>query len=101
MLRTTGTVFALALAMGALVGCGGAGDVGAACATPGALDECVDDAVCATDPPSADAMSSAVWDTNSCRARCSTQDDCATGTECRGVTGAAMISACQPPRPAP
>lgn len=84
-------LFALAL------GCG-PGNVGEACARPGSTDVCVDGAVCTTDENEADPATMPNSDRYTCRAICDSHTDCATGFECRGVTGAAMIRACQPIR---
>lgn len=86
---------ALALALGA--GCGGAGNVGEACGTPGSADDCVEGAICATDESTSES-GGVVWESYTCRAACAEQTDCAAGEECRGVTGAPMQSACQPAR---
>ncbi|MDQ3033793.1 MAG: hypothetical protein M3Y87_15360 [Myxococcota bacterium] len=92
------SVAILSLALLMLAGCGGAGDVGAGCERPGSVEECVDGAVCATNEAGDGMSGDPVWDTYSCRVICDEQSDCNTGEECRGVTGAAMISACQPTR---
>lgn len=80
------------------VGCGGAGNVGEACETPGRADDCVDGAICATNPSDEGDPSVPVWDTYSCRLKCNHQSECSSGEECRGVTGAASVRACQPAR---
>jgi hypothetical protein len=80
------------------VGCGGAGNVGEACETPGRADDCVDGAICVTNPSDEGDPSDPVWDTYSCRIECDHQSDCPSGEECRGVTGAPAARACQPMR---
>lgn len=90
---------ALALAaLLALAGCGGAGSVGDGCERPGTEEDCVDGAICATDEAPDGMSSEPVWGSHTCRAICDEQSDCPSGEECRGVTGAPMTRACQPPR---
>ena len=86
--------FALAFA----AGCGGAGNAGDACSRPNTEGECVDGAICVTDETPEGASSDPVWESYTCRALCDEQADCAAGEQCRGVSGAPMISACQPTR---
>lgn len=87
------------LAFLGLVGCGGAGAVGESCERPGSTEDCVDDAICATDAsPSEGEPGDAVWETNTCRAICVDESDCGAGEDCRGVPGAFATRACQPLR---
>lgn len=65
--------FALSLAA-----CGGAGEVGEECGTPGRTDECVDGAIC-HDRNSGDAP-------GICRVRCSEDTDCPGGGSCEDVS---------------
>ncbi|UJR80612.1 hypothetical protein [Sandaracinus amylolyticus] len=81
----------------ALAGCG-AGAVGEACERPGSTDDCVDDAICATDPSDTGDAADPVWDSYTCRALCVDESDCPADQECRGVTGAFATRACQPVR---
>lgn len=90
--------FALALFL-PLSGCGGVGEVGETCERPASADECVEGAICATDPSgSGGAGTDPTWESYTCRAVCTDQSDCAVGEECRGVTGAFATRACQPVR---
>ena len=82
----------------ALAGCAGAGGVGEACERPGSTEDCVDDAICATDQSTEGGSGDPVWESYTCRAICVDETDCATGQECRGVTGAFATRACQPVR---
>jgi hypothetical protein len=82
-------------------GCSGGGNVGDACGRPGSEDDCADGAICAVDEASDGEPNDPVWGTYSCRAICDAASDCPDGFECRGVSGAAMKSACQPLRTSP
>lgn len=88
---------ALVLLLG-LSGCGGAGNVGEACERPGSTEDCADGAICATDESTGGDPGDPSWDSYTCRAICTQEADCATGEECRGVTGAFGTRACQPVR---
>lgn len=88
----------VSLALVSVAGCGGPGNVGEACSRPGSTADCVDGAVCATDESTEGTAGEPVWESYTCRATCDEQSDCNAGEECRGVTGAAMLSACQPER---
>lgn len=91
------SVWLVSLAL-ALTACG-AGNVGEACERPGSVEGCVEGAVCATDESTVEGEpTDPVWETYTCRAVCDVQADCGPGEECRGVTGGAMVSACQPVR---
>ncbi|MFK7991002.1 MAG: hypothetical protein AB8I08_33585 [Sandaracinaceae bacterium] len=68
-------ILLIALTLGA---CGGAGEVGEACGTPGSTDECVDGAIC-HDRSSGDAE-------GLCRLRCSDDTDCPGGGSCEDVS---------------
>lgn len=78
-------MLAAMVAGGALVACGGEGDIGEGCDTPGATDECVADAVCTNDSGGG----------ATCREICVEQTDCPTGYNCNGVSGSS-IKSCQP-----
>lgn len=98
-MRKMTCLVALTLNLALAAGCRG-GNVGEACGTPGRSDDCVEGAVCVTDPPTDREAepNDPVWDTYSCRIECDHQNDCSPGEECRGVSGASGIRACQPPR---
>ena len=75
-------LFSLIIAIGLLAGgCGGA-EVGEACDTSGAKDECVDGAICDTD-----------GDDKTCLEICKEQEDCGAGEDCTGVSDA-NVKAC-------
>ena len=82
----------------ALSGCGGAGGVGDSCERPGSEEDCVDGAICATNPSAGGDETDPSWDSYTCRSICTQESECADGEECRGVTGAFATRACQPVR---
>lgn len=89
----------LALLAVPISGCGGAGNIGEACTSPGSTDDCVAGAICAQDEAPEGSSSDPVWNTYTCRAICATQEQCAGDLECRGVSGSASgRRACQPAR---
>lgn len=90
--------FAFLLLPATLGACGGPGAVGEPCERPGTSEDCVEGAVCATDETPEGASSDPVWESYTCRAICRASSDCPPDLECRGVAGAAMVSACQPMR---
>lgn len=83
----------------AVLGCGGAGNVGESCERPGSVEDCVGGAICAPNEAPEGSSSDPVWDSYTCRDICDTQSDCEAGLECRGVSGSPTGErACQPPR---
>jgi hypothetical protein len=96
-MRSWCSLFASLVSVVALGACGRAG-VGGACSRAGTTEDCVEGAICVTDQSSEGSPSDPVWETYTCRAICDEQADCPRGEECRGVTGAAMVRACQPVR---
>jgi hypothetical protein len=80
------------------LGACGPSDVGGPCNRAGTSEDCVEGAICATDQSMEGSPSDPVWETHTCRAICDEQRDCPHGEECRGVTGASAVRACQPIR---
>lgn len=83
MLRTIliGTLFSVFLA-----GCGGTGELGEGCDTPGVTtDECVEGTVC-SNQSDGEAV---------CRKLCTEQAQCGEGENCNGISGSSLKS-CQP-----
>lgn len=68
-----------------LAACGGEGEIGDDCETPGSRDECVDDAICTNDDVGRYV----------CRKWCNVQSDCPPDENCNGITGSSSKS-CQP-----
>jgi hypothetical protein len=79
----TSRLFAL-LALTSALGCGGKGDLGDECDTPGSTDECVNGAVCTNDLGG-----------RRCRRLCKDDTQCASFEACNGVSGT-NIKSCQP-----
>lgn len=73
------------LAVLGLFACGGEGNIGDACTTRGAVDECVDGGICDADD-AGDPI---------CLEICDSQDDCSEGYECNGVSNSST-KACHP-----
>jgi len=68
------------------VACGGSGEIGEACDTPGATDdECAEGAIC-DETETGDTL---------CLQVCEDQEDCAADESCNGVTGSST-KACHP-----
>lgn len=67
-----------------LLGC--ASDIGEACATKGAQDECVENAVCDTTSSSSEPI---------CLKVCTDATQCAADEDCNGTSGS-NLKACQP-----
>lgn len=79
-------VLAFATFASMTVACGGTGEVGESCDTPGATDdECAEGAVC-DDTETGETL---------CLQTCEDQEDCAADEACNGVTGS-DIKACHP-----
>jgi len=75
------------------------GNAGDPCTRPNTTDDCADGNICVVDQSThPGAINASHWDTYTCRALCSGQADCTAPMECRAVSGALMVSACQPPR---
>ena len=77
-LRVTLILSSLLFAPLAVGGCGGAGEVGEECSTPGETSQCVDGAVC-HDRSSGDAP-------GRCRIICTDDRDCPGGGSCEDVS---------------
>lgn len=97
-MRSPSLLASLVLVALSITACGGAGNVGESCERPGSIDDCVDGAICATDEAQEGDSSDPVWESYTCRVTCTTTDECEVGQECRGVTGAFSVRACQPTR---
>lgn len=83
MLRTTTLLLTAAL----VAGCGGNGEVGEACDTPGETEgECADGAICDATSDDGDVI---------CMEICEDQADCSDGFSCNGVSSS-NIKACHP-----
>ena len=76
----------MVLALGALMGVACASDVGEACDTAGAEDECVDGAICVQAISGQDPT---------CLVTCTDDAQCASTEACNGVEGS-NIKACRP-----
>jgi hypothetical protein len=85
------------LALSAL-GCAGTPGVGEPCSGSPQLGGCVEGAVCVLDEdsPVRGGNDDPVWDTFTCRARCTSQLECPSGTFCQPVPTTPTISACMP-----
>lgn len=80
--------------------CGPSG-VGEPCSRPGGSEGCTEGAICAVGE--SEPGGAGVWDRYVCRALCESQDECAPGEECTGLSGVAAttVRACQPRPEAP
>lgn len=76
------------MAVGSLalvMACGGTAEIGGGCDTSGAIDECVEGAICTGEGA----------DGASCRKLCVEQTDCADTENCNGINDSSQKS-CQP-----
>ncbi|GAB4209485.1 MAG: hypothetical protein OHK0013_28970 [Sandaracinaceae bacterium] len=87
----------LGLGLSAL-GCAGTPTVGEPCSGSPQLGGCTEGAVCVLDEdsPVRGDDNDPVWDTYTCRATCTSQRDCPSGTLCEPVPTTPTISACMP-----
>lgn len=83
------------LALAGLAGCGGRGNVGEGCRSPGSTEDCSEGAICTTDRGEV-SRDGTTWVSSTCRTICSSSTQCEDGFECRGVAGASLIGSCQP-----
>ena len=93
----------VALLLATVAGCMRAGNDGEVCSNPGISESqynsgfaagCAAGLICA--PDHATSATYSQFDRASCRRVCASDRDCATGSTCRGVTGAEFRSACLP-----
>ena len=85
MLKNVLAALALASLVAVLPGCSSAAAVGETCEVEGAVDECVDGAVCGKPDDNAAPQ---------CLVVCTSDKDCGSNQSCNGVTGSS-IKACR------